>query len=129
VKASVTSRGRGLRGLSRALDETEVIDDALRASAQEVAAEAREGLERDGGPGTRALANSLEVPRGPKPLSYRVVSLAPRAWFREFGSLSRAQQPWLRPALERARSRIVRRVGKTIQRITTRRHPGRGAAR
>ncbi len=121
MKASVTSRGRGLRGLSRALDETEVIDDALRSSAQEVAAEAREGLERDGGPGTRALANSLVVRRGSLPLSYRVVSLAPRAWFREFGSLSRAQQPWLRPALERARAAIVRRIGQAVRRAVSRR--------
>jgi len=121
VKVSVTSRGKGLRALSRALDESEAIDDALRASAEDVAAEAREGLERDGGPGTRALANSLAVQRGPRALSYRVVSLAPRAWFREFGSLSRAQQPWLRPALDRARSGIVRRVGQALRRLTTRR--------
>jgi len=121
VKVSVTSRGRGLRGLSRALDESEAIDDALRASAQEVANEAREGLERDGGPGTQGLANSLEVQRGSRPLSYRVVSLAPRAWFCEFGSLSRAQQPWLRPALDRARAGIVGRVGQAIRRITSRR--------
>jgi len=121
VKVSVTSRRGGLRGLSGALDKTEAIDDALRASAEDVAAEAREGLERDGGPGTRALANSLAVRRGPRALSYRVVSLAPRAWFREFGSLSRAQQPWLRPALDRARSGIVRRVGQALRRLTTRR--------
>jgi len=121
VKVSVTSRGKGLRALSRALDESEAIDDALRASAEDVAAEAREGLERDGGPGTRALANSLAVRREPRALSYRVVSLAPRAWFREFGSLSRAQQPWLRPALDRARSGIVRRVGQALRRLTTRR--------
>ena len=121
MKVSVTSRHSGFRGLSRALDNTEAIDDALRTSAQEVAEEAREGLERDGGPGTRALANSLEVRRGPRALSYRVVSLAPRAWFREFGSLSRTQQPWLRPALDRARSGIIRRVGQALRRITTRR--------
>ena len=121
MKVSVTSRRRGLRGLSQALDNSEAVDDALRASAEHVAAEAREGLERDGGPGTRALGASLEVQRGPRPLSYRVVSLAPRAWFREFGSLSRAQQPWLRPALDRARSGIIRRVGQALRRITTRR--------
>jgi len=121
VKVSVTSRRSRLRGLSRALDKSEAIDDALRASAQEVADEAREGLERDGGPGTRALANSLEVQRGPRPLSYRVVSLAPRAWFREFGALSRAQQPWLRPALSRARGRIVSGVAQTLRRAVSRR--------
>jgi len=121
VKVSVTSRRRGLRALSRALDKTEAVDDALRAGAQAVADEAREGLERDGGPGTQALANSLAVRRGPRALSYRVVSLAPRAWFREFGSLSRDQQPWLRPALDRARAGIVHRVGQAVRRITTRR--------
>ncbi len=121
MKASVTSRGRGLRGLSRALDKTEALDDALRAGAQAVADEAREGLARDGGPGTRALAGSLAVRRGPHALTYRVVSLAPRAWFREFGSLSRAQQPWLRPALDRVRSGIIRRIGQAVRRIATRR--------
>jgi len=121
VKVSVTSRRGALRGLSRALDESDALNEALRASAQEVANEAREGLERDGGPGTQALANSLEVQRGSRPLGYRVVSLAPRAWFREFGSLSRAQQPWLRPALDRARAGIVGRVGQAIRRITSRR--------
>ena len=121
MKVSVTSRRRGLRGLSRALEKTEPVDDALRASAEDVAAEARERLERDGGPGTRALADSIDVQRGSRPLTYRVLSLAPRAWFREFGSLSRAQQPWLRPALDRARSGIVRRVGQALRRIATRR--------
>ena len=121
MKVSVTSRRKGLHGLSRALDESDAVDDALRASAEAVAAEAREGLARDGGAGTRALGNSLEVRRGPRPLSYRVVSLAPRAWFREFGSLSRAQHPWLRRALDRARSGIVRRVGQALRRIVTRR--------
>lgn len=121
MKVSVTSRGRGLRGLSRTLEKTEVLDEQLRAGAKDVADEAREGLARDGGPGTRALANSLEVQSGSRPLSYRVVSLAPRAWFREFGSLSRAQQPWLRPALDRARGGIVRRIGQAIRRVTARR--------
>ena len=121
MKVSVTSRRRGLRGLSSALNESDAVDEALRASAHEVADEAREGLERDGGAGTRSLANSLEVQRGPRPLSYRVVSLAPRGWFREFGSLSRAQQPWLRPALDRARAGTIRRIAQAVRRITTRR--------
>jgi len=121
VKISVTSRRKGLHGLSRALDESDAVDEALRASAEDVAAEAREGLERDGGPGTRALANSLEVQRGQRPFSYQVVSLAPRAWMREFGSLSRAQQPWLRPALDRVREGIIRRIAQAVRRITTRR--------
>lgn len=121
MKVLVRTRRGGLCGLSHAFERNEALDDALRTGVHAVATEAREGLERDGGPGTRALANSLDIQRGPRPLSYRLVSLAPRAWFREFGSLSCARQPWLRPALDRVRSGVVRGIAQAVRRIVTRR--------
>lgn len=126
MKLTIRSRGPGLRGLSQSLDRTTALDRALRTSADEVRAEAMDTLERDGGSGSEALAESLEVQRA-RPLAYRVMAKAPLAWFREFGALARAQQPWLRPALDRARPRIVRRIGQAIRRIAARRRPGRSA--
>ncbi len=128
MRFSARTQGRGLAGLSRSLDPSNALDRALRDSAEEVRAEAVDALERDSGATANTLANSLEVEHL-QPLAYRVVSKAPLAWFREFGALRRAQRPWLRPALDRVRPRIVRRIGKAIRRIAARRHPGRGAAR
>lgn len=116
MKLTIRSRGRGLRGLSQSLDRTTVLDRALRTSADEVVAEAIDTLERDGGSGGEALAESLEVERA-RPLAYRVVAKAPLAWSREFGALARAQQPWLRPALDRARPRIFARMYELLRRM------------
>jgi len=115
VRLTNRTQGRGLRGLAQSLDRTEALERALRSSAEEVRAEAIDELERDGGAGTEALADSLEVERS-RPVAYRVVSKAPLAWFREFGALRRAQRPWLRPALDRARPRILMRLSQALRR-------------
>jgi hypothetical protein len=104
-----------LAGLSRSLDRSDALDRALRDSAEEVRAEASDDLVRDGGASANALANSLEVERS-RSLAYRVVSKAPLAWFREFGAMRRAQRPWLRPALDRARPRILMRLTQALRR-------------
>jgi hypothetical protein len=109
-----------LAGLSRSLDRSDALARALRDSAEQMRAEAIDEIEREGGAGADALANSLEVERG-RPLAYRVVSKAPLAWFREFGALRRAQRPWLRPALDRARLGVIERLGQTVRQIVTRR--------
>ena len=115
MRFSARTQGRGLAGLSRSLDRSNALDRALRDSAEEVRAEAVDALERGGGATANALANSLEVEHT-RPLAYRVVSKAPLAWFREFGAMRRAQRPWLRPALDRARPRILARVAQALRR-------------
>jgi len=117
----VRTRGRGLRRLSRSLERTDALERAVRTGANELAEEARDGLERDDGAGAQVIADSLEVTRARHPLSYRVATRAPLAWFREFGALARAQRPWLRPALSRARGRIVSGVAQTLRRAVSRR--------
>jgi len=121
VRFSVRTRGTGLGGLSRALERTDALERAVRTGAEDVAQQAQDGLERDGGAGAQVLADTLEVTRARQPLSYRVATRAPLAWFREFGALMRAQRPWLRPALTRARGRIVRRIAQTLRGMVSRR--------
>ncbi|RIA56765.1 bacteriophage HK97-gp10 putative tail-component [Dichotomicrobium thermohalophilum] len=121
MRLTARSQGNGLCGLSRRLDQTEGLDRALRAGAEQVRDEAREALQGDDEGG--ALTRSLQVERG-RPLSYRVVSKAPIAWFREFGALRRAQRPWLQPALERARPPILARVRQALGRMVRSRSSG-----
>lgn len=115
MRFSASTQGRGLAGLYRSLDRSNALDRALRDSAEQIGAEAIDEIEREGGAGADALANSLEVERS-RPLAYRVVSKGPLAWFREFGAMRRAQRPWLRPALDRARPRILMRLSQALRR-------------
>lgn len=121
----LSGRVRDAGNLSRSLQllaQTRDVDKALRDGAEDIRAEAAETLS-DGLPPdshTGALAASLTVVRGTKPLSYQVFTPLDYGWFLEVGSLKRAPQPWLEPAFERRISALLANLREVFRGLARR---------
>lgn len=116
---------------NNSVQAAQVIDNAVFELANRVETDAfnsiKEGSVSDAGhvpsaPGeppnndSSVLADNIETIRGSEPgtIKYTVSSNAPYAAFLEFGTSKMAARPYMRPALEKNRERISKRLAAAI---------------
>lgn len=116
----LTGRVDGLAQLTARLsaiaDETAFAPE-LQATAEDIRGEAAANL----GEGS-ALAQSLAVTPDSRG-GYIVSTPLDDGWHREFGGLTRAPKPWLAPAAETARPRLIERLAGRLNAILRRAAP------
>ncbi len=108
IRGSVEGLASLRGGLAR-IAERAPLADALAAAAEEIRSAARANLQDGQPPENRRgeLADSLRVTAADDGLSVTVGTTLAQGWHVEFGSLARPATPWLEPALEAARPRIL----------------------
>jgi hypothetical protein len=115
IRGSVEGLASLRGGLAR-IAERAPLADALVAAGEEIRSAARANL-RDGQPPENRggeLADSLNVAAADDGLSVTIGTTFAQGWHVEFGSLARPATPWLEPALEAARPRILARLRQRL---------------
>jgi hypothetical protein len=118
----VTSHLTGTAELKAALDriaDEQTLRQEIEAAAQDLREAAQRQLSDAHPPESRtgALARSLHVALasgGPPEAS--ISTPLPYGWHLEFGTLTRPAQPWLAPALDEIRPRILQQIREWLAR-------------
>ncbi|MGF1619633.1 MAG: hypothetical protein ACFCUR_03345 [Rhodomicrobiaceae bacterium] len=117
----VSSRVTGLGTLKAALDRI-ADEQTLRQEIETAAHDLREAAQRklsDGQPPesrTGALARSLHVAFASDSPEASVSTPLAYGWHLEFGTLTRPARPWLAPALDEIRPRILQQIREWLAR-------------
>jgi hypothetical protein len=108
IRGSVEGLASLRGGLAR-IAERAPLADALVVAGEEIRAAARANLQDGRPPENRGgeLADSLRVTAADDGLSITIGTMLAQGWHAEFGSLARPATPWLEPALETARPKIL----------------------
>jgi hypothetical protein len=108
IRGSVEGLASLRGGLAR-IAERAPLADALAVAAEEIRSAARANLQDGQPPENRRgeLEDSLSVAVAADGLNVIIGTTLAQGWHVEFGSLARPATPWLEPALEAARPKIL----------------------